>query len=345
MRYPLLGLIVLLAFSACKQDQTKQPATSRYVVLEGETMGTYYGLNYGDSLGRNFQAAVDSLLLEINLGVSTYIESSVISKFNQAESTLKLEDTLQGPERYFLDNFYAAKSVFHRSGGAFDPTVMPLVNYWGFGYTPKRPVLSVDSVKVDSLLRYVGFDKISLRGGVLTKSLPGVQLDFGGCAKGYGVDAMGRLLESKGIYNYLVNIGGEVRARGVNAKGLVWTIGINKPVEDGSLEDVQATHTLKDRCVSTSGNYRNFYEVNGVKYSHTINPKTGFPERTTLLSASVFSDSSVISDAFGTAFMVLGKEKAFKLAQTLKGVDAFLIYGKSDGSMGTQFTDGLKDEF
>ncbi|NUO03783.1 MAG: FAD:protein FMN transferase, partial [Saprospiraceae bacterium] len=177
-------LTTLLTAVGCNQEKPGGNATS-YIILEGQTMGTYYGLNYADSLGRNFQPAIDSLLEEINLGVSTYIESSLISKFNQATSTFILEDTLSGPGRHFLENFHVAKKVFHQSSGAFDPTVMPLVNYWGFGYTPKRQMMAVDTATIDSLLHFVGFDKVTLSGKVLKKSLPGVQLDFGGCAKGY----------------------------------------------------------------------------------------------------------------------------------------------------------------
>lgn len=335
-------LWIVLAAIGCNRDKPNPTVAADYVVLEGQTMGTYYGLNYADSLGRNFQGAIDSLLEEVNLGVSTYIESSLISQFNRASATFVLEDTTSGPARHFLDNYHAAKAVFRQSSGAFDPTVMPLVNYWGFGYTPKRKVMAVDSAVVDSLLRFVGFDKVTLSGNVLKKSLPGVQLDFGGCAKGYGVDAMSRFLENKGIANYLVNIGGEVRAKGVNAKGEVWVVGINTPEEDAALETVEVALPLKDRSVSTSGNYRNFYEANGVKYSHTINPRTGFPERTTLLSASVFAGNSLLADAYGTAFMVLGKEKALELARSLGGVDAYLIFGKEDGSMGAESTAGIK---
>lgn len=335
-------LFLTFAAIACNRDQKDQPDTTNYVVLEGQTMGTYYGLNYADSLGRNFQTEIDSLLEEINLGVSTYIESSLISRFNRATTTFTLEDTTSGPGRHFLDNYHAAKMVFRQSAGAFDPTVMPLVNYWGFGYTPKRRVMAVDSVVVDSLLNFVGFDKVTLNGKLLRKASPGVQLDFGGCAKGYGVDAMCRLLESKGIVNYLVNIGGEVQAKGVNAKGEIWVVGINKPEEDAALETVQAALPLENRSVSTSGNYRNFYEVNGVKYSHTINPHTGFPERTTLLSASVFAGNSLLADAYATAFMVLGKEKALELAKSLDGVDVYLLFGKEDGGIGATFTEGMR---
>lgn len=335
-------LIALMAATGCKQEKNDQTGTQDYIVLEGQTMGTYYGLKYADSLGRNFQVAVDSLLEEINQGVSTYIASSLISKFNQSNATFTLEDTTRGPARHFLENYHAAKAVFRQSEGAFDPTVMPLVNYWGFGYTPKRKVMAVDSSTVDSLLHFVGFDKVTLSGNVLRKSLPGVQLDFGGCAKGYGVDAICRLIESKGIVNYLVNIGGEVRARGVNGKGEVWVVGINTPEEDAALETIEEVLPLKNRSVSTSGNYRNFYEANGIKYSHTINPHTGFPERTTLLSASVFAPNSLLADAYGTAFMVLGKEKALQLARSMPGIDACLIYGKEDGSLGVEYTQGVK---
>lgn len=331
-------------FSGCKSDPSPQTTATKYLKLQGETMGTYYGLNYADSLGRNFQPEIEQLLEAINLGVSTYIDVSVISKFNQASEGFALDDTTSGPARYFLDNYYASGAIFRQSSGAFDPTVMPLVNYWGFGYTPKRAVLAVDSAKVDSLLQFVGYEKVALKGNMMHKSAAGVQLDFSGCAKGYAVDKMAELLESKGVQHYLVNIGGDMRAKGLNAKGQYWNVGINRPEEDVELKNVEIALPLANRAVSTSGNYRNFYEVKGVKYSHTINPRAGFPERSTLLSASVFAPNSVTADACATACMVLGKERALEFIRSMPGLDAYLIVGKPDGSMDAVFTDGLKDE-
>ena len=153
----------------------------------------------------------------------------------------------------------------------------------------------------------------------MSKSDAGIQLDFSACAKGYAVDAVGKLLEEKGITNYLVNIGGELRLKGKNSKGKDWNIGINTPLAEASLEDVQATIPITDKSVATSGPYRNFYEVDGIKYSHTIDPANGFPQRNNLLSASVFTENCMIADAYATGFLVMGLEKALAMAESIPG--------------------------
>ncbi|MBK7872297.1 MAG: FAD:protein FMN transferase [Saprospiraceae bacterium] len=333
-----LGILLILGFWACK-NEPKQ-ALLPYIALEGQTMGTYYKITYGDSLERNLQEEVERLLTEINNEVSTYIPTSTISQFNQSEKGIDIADKI-----HFLGNFLKAKEVCEKSGGAFDPTVMPLVNYWGFGYTEKLPVTQVDSVKIDSLMQFVGIDKLDLNKKFLEKTKPGVQLDFSGIATGYAIDTLGGLLEEKGIKNYLVDIGGEQRARGVNARGTIWNIGINVPKEGTPKTEIQATVELKNWTISTSGNYRNFYDVKGVKYSHTINPRIGFPERNTLLSASVFSEDCITADAWATAFMVMGLDKAFELATQLSEIEAYFIYGTPDGGMNVKYTSELKSLF
>ena len=230
--------------------------------------------------------------------------------------------------------------VYEATEGSFDPTVMPLVNYWGFGYAGE-PITRVDSNKVDSLVQFVGFEKVIFEALALKKDRPGVQLDFSACAKGYGVDEVGRFLETQGCNNYLVEIGGEVRARGINQRSKNWQIGINTPQEGGALDDYQAIVKLKDLSLATSGNYRNFYELNGVKYSHTINPKTGFPERNTLLSASVFAKDCMTADAYATAFMASGLDKAFDVALQNSEIDAYLIYSDEDGQMQVKYTEAV----
>lgn len=317
-----------------------------YLTIEGPTMGTAYRVTYADSVSRNLQPAIEELLAQINGEVSTYIDSSTISRFNQSDWGIDLGyavETAEQPSRnaHFLSNFQAAQDVFNASGGAFDPTVMPLVNYWGFGYTEKRAVTGGDSLAVDSLTQLVGFDLLRLENDTLFKTKPGVQLDFSAIAKGYAVDALGELLEGNGINHYLVDIGGEIRARGVNPKGLPWRIGINIPEENVALNAIQTAVPVRDQSIATSGNYRNFYEVDGVKYSHTISPFTGFPERNTLLSASVFSRECMVADAYATAFMVLGVEAAWELANRLPGIEAYFIYSLEDGLMSVRYTDGL----
>lgn len=313
-------------------------------------MGTAYRITYGSDSGMSLKTEIEQLLLEINLEVSTYIDTSTIGYFNDAEKGISLrqstntDDLLEGPN-HFLVNFKTAQEVFQTSEGAFDPTVMPLVNYWGFGYTEKKAHSGSDSLAIDSIMRYVGFDKVELRNDSLIKQSPGVQLDFSAIAKGYAVDAIGRMLEAKNIDDYLVDIGGEIRARGLNAKGNIWKIGISLPEESASLTEIQTALTLDNQSVATSGNYRNFYEVDGVKYSHTINPKIGFPERNTLLSASVFASSCMIADAYATTFMVMGTEDALKLAAELPHIEAYFIYSLEDGLMDVKYTEGMKALF
>ncbi len=344
MKYCLIIFSLLtLGLFACKNEPKEAKQT--YQSFEGKTMGTYYRMTYEDSLNRDFSREIDQLLLDINAEVSTYIPTSTIAQFNQAQSELNVSGKI-----HFIGNLKGALKVYQQSDGEFDPTVMPLVNYWGFGYTEKKQVTQVDSVKIDSLIDLVGGNKVELiqkdNQSILKKAKPGVQLDFSGIATGYALDTIGRFFEIRGVKNYLADIGGEQRARGVNPKGKIWTIGINIPEETAAKTDVLSTVELKDWTISTSGNYRNFYEVNGVKYSHTINPKTGFPERNTLLSATVFSTDCIDADAWATGFMVMGIDKAFASAEQNPEIEAYFIYSDpADGSMQVKYTSGLKKLF
>ena len=345
--------LLALLFLGCSSEE--QPAPGSYIKLAGETMGTTYHITYSDSRQRNFQQAVDSLLRVINLEVSTYIEQSTISRFNQPDSLFNLAYnplTQQAGgygNHHFLANYFKAREVYDASKGYFDPTIMPLVNYWGFGYTPKKVVEAIDSTAIDSLMHFVGFDKITLtanrQDSLLVKAAPGIQLDFSALAKGYGVDEVARLLAAQGIRHYMVEIGGEVTARGDSPRGGDWKIGINVPREDASMQDIQTAVPLHDQALATSGNYRNFYEVNGAKYSHTISPFTGFPERSTLLSASVFASDCMTADAYATAFMAMGLEKAFALASKLPGIEGYFLYNQEDGTLGVRYTEGLRPLF
>lgn len=329
-------ILIALSLVACQNEPQSLP----YLKLNGETMGTYYRVTYADAQERDFQPEIEQFLEDFNNQVSTYIPSSTISRFNQSEATFNVTD-----QAYFMGNLEIARRVFEQSNGAFDPTVMPLVNYWGFGYTPKEPVTQVDSAQVDSLLALVGMEKVALENGYLTKTEVGVQLDFSAVAKGYAIDEIARLLEEKGVEHYLIDIGGEARARGVNAQGNVWTIGINVPKEDAELTDIQAAIPLDDRAIATSGNYRNYYEVNGLKYGHEINPKTGFPERTNLLSASVFAPDCATADAWATAFMIMGLDAAFAKASEMPDIEAYFIYGNDQGGISEKYTNGLSEHF
>lgn len=349
----MVGLL-LLGILACRNEpkpETVVNAEGPYVRVEGKTMGTYYRVQYQDQAGRDFKKSIDSLLVALNLEVSTYIDTSTISRFNQAADGLSFEENIetalqqQQAQAHFINNFILAQSIYQSTNGAFDPTVMPLVNYWGFGYEAKKPVTAVDSAKIRTLMRLVGLEKVTASGNNLKKQAAGVQLDFSGIAKGYGVDLVADFLRAKGATNLLVDIGGEVVALGTNQRGEAWQIGINTPLETAELTDYEVIVELRDQGLATSGNYRNYYEVNGKKYAHTINPKTGFPERSTLLSASVFAPTCAIADGYATAFMVMGLEAAYATALELPAIEACFIYSREDGSLDVKVTPGLEGLF
>lgn len=344
-----LFIIFLISglFFACENDQgstREQPSgTDKFIRVQGKTMGTTYNITYGDSLNRNLKSDIDGLLAKVNNEVSTYEDQSTITRVNRAGESITLEDL---PNDYFVQNFMLAKKVFQSSEQSFDPTVMPLVNYWGFGTEAKRAVTRIDSVKIDSLKAFVGFDKVSLsveeNAVTVEKTNSGIALDFSACAKGGGVDAIGAFFKSKGIENYLIDIGGELIANGKSPRGKDWAVGISVPREDARIDEIHTIVTLSNTAVATSGNHRNYYQVEGQKYGHTINPKTGFPEKNDLLSATVFAQECMLADAYATAFMVMGLERAVQLAEQIPEIEAFFIYGKEDGSMGVSYTSGAE---
>ncbi|MEY4135001.1 MAG: hypothetical protein RL386_1351 [Bacteroidota bacterium] len=341
MRYCFFVLIAVVLVG-CKGKQ-KSVDGAPYVTVEGQAQGTYYRVTYADPLQRDFKAGFEAFFDALNREVSTYLDTSLISAFNKVQAG---EFSLPAGARYFMANLEKSREVYRATAGAFDPTVMPLVAYWGFGPKPGK-VLVVDSAKVDALRACTGMDKLSWarqRNGevLLKKGCPGMQLDFNAIAQGYAVDEIGRMLEAEGIGDYLVDIGGEVLAKGKNPRGQVWTIGINAPREDGKSDEMLAALPLNNRALATSGNYRKFYVVNGAKFGHTINPATGFPERNALLSASVFAPDAMTADAYATACMVLGPEKALQMIEKNPALDAYLVIGTADGKMQIQYSAGLK---
>jgi thiamine biosynthesis lipoprotein len=233
-----------------------------------------------------------------------------------------------------------SKEIFDLTDGAFDPTVGPLVNAWGFG--PGKENNYLDSATVDSLLQKVGFNKIVFDNKTAIKMVPDMYLDFSAIAKGYGVDVVGLFLESQDINNYMVEIGGEVRCRGVNENDKPWLIGIEDPTVTGGDQKLFTTVFLKDRSLATSGNYRNFYVVDGKKVSHTISPFTGYPVNHSMLSASVFASDCMTADALATGFMVLGVEKSIEITERTDGFDAILIYSDNEGKLQTYVSEGIR---
>jgi len=303
------------------------------VLVQGTTMGSIaYNIKYLDAKQRNFKQQIDSLLRDFNQALSTYIPDSEISTFNQ-----KGKVKFYFP--YFFDVLEASKTVNKATNGAFDPTVGPLIDAWGFG---DGKFMGPDSTQVDSLLEFVGLDKINYDINYATKMVPGVKLNFSAIAKGQAIDVVADWLAGQGMDNYMVEIGGEVRANGKNLAGEFWTIGIEVPDEKriGGLFD--ALH-LENQGMATSGNYRNFRILeDGRKVAHTIDPSTGYPKMQTLLSATVLAPNCMLADAYATACMVLGKEKSIELIEGDPQLECYLIYAAEDGSMETYLSSGLK---
>ncbi|MDX1684204.1 MAG: FAD:protein FMN transferase [Saprospiraceae bacterium] len=340
MRFSLIIVFTLIVIYSCQiNDQNV------YRTFQGETMGTTYSVICNST---DLQAsAIDSILEKINASVSTYIDSSFISRINRSRDSIIALDTSDILTSIFMDNLKISDRIFRLTSGAFDPTVMPLVNLWGFGYAERERETYPDSSRIDSILVFTGLDLIDLieQEGqwFLKKEHPLVELDFSAVAKGYAVDAVAEHIEKTGCTAYLVEIGGEVRCEGVNESGKVWTIGINVPSSDAELGDFSMLTELKDMSMATSGNYRNFYEIDGIKVSHSINPGTGYPERSPLLSASIVTGSCAFADAIATSCMILGLEASKTLIPELQEVEAYFIFGTEDGQYSEWMSEGFPE--
>lgn len=330
----LIALLSVWAYRQYTEEPSGKPEGEKIELL-GSTMGTTYSVKYLDTEGRNLQAQIDSLLVAFNMSLSTYIPESEISRFNR-----------EGSHRYETPFFYPvlerSKEIYKNTGGAFDPTVGPLVNAWGFGPEGRQ---SPGKSTVDSLRQLVSYDSIVFDTARVQKRKEGIKLDFSAIAKGYGVDVVAQYLLTQGIENLFVEIGGEIYARGNSERGTPWRVGVNYPA--GSIEDqqnAQAIVSLENRAIATSGNYRNYYEVDGIKYSHTISPVTGYPVNHSLLSASVFATDCMTADAYATAFMVMGWEKAIKVDEQQDDIEVYLIYNDENGALKTYSSPGIADK-
>jgi thiamine biosynthesis lipoprotein len=342
MRFLFLNILILfnlLIIYSCGSAENKN---SKLIEFKGLTMGSGYSISYRDSLNRNFQPQIDSFLAVFDKEISTYRDDSRLSSFNHSDSGIFIS---RNEPLHLVRNFQLS-GLFHGStAGWFNPTVMPLVNYWGFGKDGKKGIKNPDDKVIDSLKKICNFSFISINetpeGFWLKKNNPKTQIVLNAIAPGDAADQIGKMLESAGIKDYMVEIGGEVRARGLQSATFGWMIGINTPVEGAAINDLQIVVELNNKSLATSGNYRNFIEVNGQKYVHTINPFTGYTEKNNLLSASIFVDDCAAADAIATACMAMGMEKAWSLVNSLNGVDAYFIYTDSEGKMQVKFTDAV----
>jgi thiamine biosynthesis lipoprotein len=327
-----LSLVLLAGCSGTK--------TADKINLLGGAQGTYYSIVYFDEKGRDFKKEVDSLLVEFDKSVSLWEPNSILSRVNRGEEDVKLDSS-------FVQNFNISMEVANRTDGDFDFTIGELVKAWGFGYDANK---TIKTRMIDSLLNISGYYKVKIEDGKVVKDIAGISFDFNAVAQGFSVDLVGDFLEQKNINNYLIDIGGEVKARGQKPDGGYWKVGIEKPADNKTDErNLKAVVKLIDKSVATSGNYRKFYEVDGIRYSHTINPKTGYPARNTLLSVSVLHNSTAYADAYATAFMVMGFEKARIFVETDDSLEAFFIYSGPDMNYATYATKGfakiIEEEF
>ena len=328
--YALL-LLAAMALTACEK-----PIPDPTVRLSGSTMGTHYDLQLvpapGQTLPVDLKARVDELLARVNKQMSTYDPASELSRFNQNPSTdwVAVSPELQAVVAEGL-------RVSELSGGAFDITVGPLVNLWGFGPEPRRDQVPSDAAIAQARER-VGYWRLHTRAEppALKKDRADLYVDLSALAKGYGVDQLAALMEANGIANYLVSISGDIRAKGRNGKGQPWTVAIEQPTP--GQRAVERLIRLGDHSVSTAGDYRNFFEQNGQRYSHIINPRTGRPVPQTLASVTVISDSDLAADATDTALMAAGPDFGFQLATDHHLAAFFIVIGPDGKSFQERYT-------
>lgn len=327
----VLTIVAIVGFSYLKRSSSNERSSSNiYIHNEGTTFGTIYHIKY--LYNRDLKKEIEAELHRVDASLSMFNPQSTISLINKGESNTA--------DSMLAEVLQLSFAVNQATDGAFDPTVAPLVNAWGFGFKDGQ---LPDSTQVDSLLNLVGLSGIHFQDGKLTKDNPLSILDMSAIAKGYGVDRVAQLLRGYSITNFMVEIGGEVVAEGINEKGTPWRIGINKPNEDSTSlsTELQDIISLSGHALATSGNYRNFYVQNGKKIAHTINPKTGYPAQQDILSSTVVAPTCAEADAFATAFMVMGMEKAKKVLQEQSQLDAYFIYSDEEGNYQTWSSTGF----
>ena len=327
----LWQLLFLLLLFAGTVLILRRSSTRTFQENEGFIFGTVYHIKYAHD--KDLEPEIREQLQRVDQSLSMFNERSVIARVNRGEDV--------AADSMFVHVFRLARKVSEQTGGAFDITVAPLVQAWGFGF---KNAENVTPAMVDSLRAFVGYDKARLDGKRVIKTDPRVMLDCSAIAKGYGVDVVAQLLDRHGVRDYMVEIGGEVVVRGANPRGAKWSIGVSKP-EDDSLSvagpEPQVVLDVTDIALATSGNYRRFYYRDGRKYAHTIDPRTGYPVQHSLLSASVLAPDCASADAYATAFMVMGLERAKAFLKKHPEIQAYFIYVGDDGRTHTWHTEGL----
>ncbi|HZW78286.1 MAG TPA: FAD:protein FMN transferase [Flavobacteriaceae bacterium] len=327
----LLLVAVAIFFLACEEE------TDKLRFIEGSAFGTTYHITYYGSEPVKVQKAIDSIVEAINKSASTYMEKSDISRINKGDTTVVVDD-------FFKEVFKLSERINVETAGYFDPTIGVLRNAYGFG--EEKPLKNIDDNRLDSLLQYVGFHKVKLNeDGTISKEYPEIYFDFNAIAKGLGVDYIGRYLDKIGISDYLIEVGGEILAKGENPeKKNKWTVGIEKPDSDLENRSYDATVHLSNEGMAASGNYRKFRvdSLSGKKYVHTINPLNGSAVMSDVTSATVIAPTCAEADAYATSFMAMGLEMTKNFVSEIDGVEVYLTYINPDGSDGIYVTDGFK---
>jgi thiamine biosynthesis lipoprotein len=302
------------------------------VSYRGEVFGTTYLITFYSSTGESYQDEIEELFEEINQSVSYYRPNSVISMVNNNETNIT--------DAIFQRVYLRSVEVFKATEGAFDPTVSPLVNAWGFGFANAQ---QMTREIVDSILEFVGLDKTRLvSDGIIEKERPEIQFDFNAIAKGYAADLVGELLLSKGVEVFLVEIGGDLTTREIKPDGTKWRVALENPAESyDSPQQFDYFIELENQAVATSGNYRRYFEADGQRYSHTIDPNSGYPVGHSLLGVSVVAQDCITADAYATAFMVMGLDKSIEYVENDRGLEAFFIYSDGKDGYKTHATSGL----
>ncbi|MCE1201231.1 MAG: FAD:protein FMN transferase [Bacteroidia bacterium] len=326
LRFSIILLFILMAASCQRTPKMEK------IVLQGETQGTYYAITYFDDQGQDLRPKIDSVLHVIDLSMSLWVDSSLISRINRGDTTAL-------PDDHFIYNFLLAKEVSAATDGYFDFTIGPLVSAWGFH---RKNRLEMTPKLVDSLKALVDYRRVRIEKKRIVKEDPRISFDFNAIAQGYSVDLIAELLDNLGIEHFIVDIGGEIVARNRKPDGSPWRVGIETPSETKDNErKVETVITLENKGLSTSGSYRKYFEQDGKRFSHSIDPKTGYPVQHSLMSVTVLAENAAIADAYSTAFMVMGLEKSLEIMDYLGGIEAFFIYYE-DGQYKTKATPGME---
>lgn len=329
MKTNLIKLLIAVFFllTACNSREFKR------MNLAGEAQGTYYAITYYDADARNLQHEVDSLLKAFDQSVSLWVDNSTLSRVNEGDSTVKLDQV-------FIYNFLLSREIAILTDGYFDFTIGPLAKAWGFH---RKNRLEMTAKKVDSLRELVDYRKVKILNGQVVKEDPRMSFDFNAVAQGHSVDLIAQMFDSLGIKHFIIDVGGEIVARNKKPDGSSWRVAIESPASTKSDErNIEVILNLENKALATSGSYRKYFEKDGKRYSHTINPHSGYPVDHHLLSVTVLAENAATADALSTAFMVMGVEKAMALLKRLPNVEAYFILWSEENNFETITTEGME---